>query len=74
MAEIGHRVGRVGWAKIARTVGPSTVVVPNVLREHYTQVPLVDDHHAVGEFGSDRAHKPFSETVRPGAPRRNPDL
>jgi hypothetical protein len=37
------------------------------------QVPLVEDQHAVGEFGSDSAHESFGETVRPRAMRRNPD-
>ena len=60
-------------AKFAGAVRPSTVVVPNVLREHHTQVPLTEDQHAVGAFGSDRAYEPFGETVRPGATRRNLD-
>jgi hypothetical protein len=59
--------------KFAGAVGPSTVVVPNVDCEHHTQVPLVDDQHTVSKFGSDRAHKPFGETVRLRAPGRNPD-
>jgi hypothetical protein len=46
--------------------------VPNIFREHQTQVPLIADQHAVGEFGSDRTHEPFSETVRPRTTRRNP--
>jgi hypothetical protein len=28
----------------------------NVLREYHTQVPLTEDQHAVGEFGSENAH------------------
>ncbi len=47
--------------------------MPNVFREHHTQVPLTEDQYAVGEFGSDRAYEPFGETVRPRAARRNPD-
>jgi hypothetical protein len=47
--------------------------VPNVFREHHTQVPLAEDQYTVGEFGSDRADEPFSETVRPRTTRRNPD-
>jgi hypothetical protein len=64
----------VGWlwrAKFAGAVRPSTVV-PDVLREHHMQVPLAEDQHAVGEFGSDRAYEPFGETVRPRAARRMP--
>jgi hypothetical protein len=53
------------WAKFAGTVRSSTVVVPNVFREHHTQVPLAEDQYTVGEFGSGRAYEPFSETVRP---------
>lgn len=60
-------------AKSAGAVRPSTVVVPNVFRDHHTQVPLTEDQYAVGEFGSDRAYEPFGETVRPRAARRNPD-
>jgi hypothetical protein len=61
------------WAKVTAAVRPSTVVVPNIFREHDTQVPLIEDQHAVGEFGSDRTHEPFGETVRPRATWRNPD-
>jgi hypothetical protein len=54
-------------------VRPSAVVVPNVFREHYTQVPLVEDQHAVGELGSEGSDEPCDEAVRPRTPRRNPD-
>ncbi len=64
---------RPWWAKFAGAVGSSTVVVPNVVCEHHTQVPLIEDQHAVGEFGSDCPHEPFGEAVRPWATRRNPD-
>jgi len=37
-------------------------------------MPLTEDQHTVGEFGSDSADEPFSETVRLRAPGRNPDL
>jgi hypothetical protein len=73
IAEVGHGMGRLRWAKFAGTVGPSTVVVANVLREHHTQVPLTEDQRAVGEFGSEGALEPFGETVRPRATRWNPD-
>ena len=66
-------MGRSWRAKVAGTVRSSTVVVPNVFREHHTQVPLAEDQYTVGEFGSDRAYEPFSETVRPRTTRRNPD-
>ena len=65
MAEVCHGMGWVGRAKVAGTVWPSTVVMPNVLGEHHMQVPLTEDQHAVGEFGSDRADEPFGETIRP---------
>ncbi len=61
------------WAQFAGTVWPSTVVMAKVLGEHQTQVPLTEDQHAVGEFGSDGADKPFSETVRLRAAWRNSD-
>ena len=43
------------------TVCASTVVMPNALGEHHTQVLLTEDQHRVGEFGSDRADEPFGE-------------
>jgi hypothetical protein len=51
-------------AKVAGTVRPSTVVVPNVLREHHTQVPLTEDQYVVGGFGSEGADETFGEAVR----------
>ena len=51
-------------AKFAGTVGSSTVVVANVVSEHNTQVPLTEDQHSVGEFGSDGAYESFCEAVR----------
>ncbi len=66
-------MGRPWWAKVAGTVGPSTVVVQNVFREYHTQLPLAEDQHAVGEFGSQGADDSFGKTVRPGATRRNSD-
>jgi hypothetical protein len=51
MAEVRDGVGRWEWAKVAGAVGPSTVVVANVLREHYAQVPLAEDQPSVDEFG-----------------------
>ncbi len=55
-----------GWAKFAGAVRSSTVVVPNVVCEHHTQVPLIEDQHAVGEFGSDRPHEPFGDSSPAG--------
>ena len=49
------------------------VVVANVLSEHDPQMPLTEDQHAVGEFGSDSADEPLGETVRSRATERNPD-
>jgi hypothetical protein len=66
-------VGRPWWVKVAGAVGSSAVVVPDVLGEYHTQVPLIEDQHTVGEFGSKGAHEPFGETVRPWATRRNSD-
>jgi hypothetical protein len=36
-------------------------------------MPLTEDQHAVGEFGSDGADEPLGETVRSRAVGRNPD-
>ena len=70
-------VGR-GGRKVTGTVG-STVVVANVspknvFPKHYPQMLLTEDQHAIGEFSSDGADEPFSETVRLRATGRNPDL
>jgi hypothetical protein len=73
VAQVRDGVGGLWWAKVTAAVGPSTVVVPNIFREHDTQVPLIADQHAVGEFGSDRTHEPFGETVRPRRTWKNPD-
>ena len=59
------------WVKVVGAVGSSTVVVANVVREHHTHVPLIEDQHTVGKFGSDSAHEPFGEAVRPRVMRRN---
>jgi hypothetical protein len=73
VGQVRDGVDRSWWAKVTAAVRPSTVVVPNIFREHHTQVPLIADQHPVGEFGSDRMHEPFGETVRPRTTRRNPD-
>jgi hypothetical protein len=73
IAEVRHGVGRSWRAKFTGAVRSSTVVVPNVFREHQTQVPLTKDQYPVSEFGSDRAYEPFGETVRLRTTRRNPD-
>ena len=73
VAEVREGVSRLRWAKATGTVGPLTVVVPNIFCDHYTQVPLTEDQHTVGEFSSDSAHESFGEAVRPRTTRRNPD-
>jgi hypothetical protein len=47
--------------------------VANVVGEHYTQVPLAEDQHSVGEFGSQGADESFGQAVRPWATRGNLD-
>jgi hypothetical protein len=47
--------------------------VANIPFKHNPQMPLTEDQHEVGEFGSDGADEPFGETVRLRAPGRNPD-
>jgi hypothetical protein len=66
MAEVRHGVGRLRWAKVAGAVWSPAVVVPDVLREYHTQMPLIEDQHVVGEFSSEGADESFGETVRPG--------
>jgi hypothetical protein len=65
MVEIRGGVGRSGWVKVAGAVRSSVVVVANIFGEYCTQVALVDDQYAVGQFGSQGADKPFGETVVP---------
>jgi hypothetical protein len=62
----------VWWVTFAGPVWPSTVVMLNVLREHRTQMPLIEDQHSIGEFGPEGAHEPFGKAVRTRAARRNP--
>ena len=70
MVEVRHGAGRLRWAKVAGAVESSPVVTPNVLREYHTQVPLVEDQHAIGEFGSEvrtnRSAKQFARGQRGG--------
>jgi DNA-binding XRE family transcriptional regulator len=49
MAEVCHGMGRLRRAEFAGTVRPSTVVVPNVLREHHTQVERTGEQAALAE-------------------------
>ena len=63
ITEAGHGVGPSWSAKFAGAVRSSTVVEPNVLREHQTQVPLTKDQYPVNQFGSDRADEPFGKTI-----------
>jgi hypothetical protein len=73
VAEVRNGVGWLGWAKVAGAVGSSTVVVAKVFGEHCTEVPPVDDQHAVGEFGSQGADEPFGKAVRLWATWGNSD-
>ena len=73
IGEVRHRVGRSWRAKFAGAVRSSTVVVPNVVREHQTQVPLTKDQYTVGDFSPDRADEPFGKTIRPRTAQRNLD-
>jgi hypothetical protein len=61
ITEVCHGVGRSCRAKFAGAVRASTVVVPDVLREHHTQVPLTKDQYPVGDFSPDRADEPFGK-------------
>jgi hypothetical protein len=70
VAEVRDGVGWLRWVKVAGLVRSLAVVVANVVREHDTQVPLTEDHHAVGEFGSqvrmNRSAKQFARGHRGG--------
>src|SRR5689334_21079779 len=52
---------------------PPLVVVGGVGSKYPTQVLLPEDQHPVDDLGPHRQHEPFGETVRPRAPRRNPN-
>ena len=58
-------MGRPGWAKLAVTVQPSTVVVPDVLGKHGAQMPLTQDVDA-RRAGQLRV-SPRTEKLRPPA-------
>ena len=63
IAEVRYGMSRSRWAKVVGTVRPSTVVMPNVLREHQTQVPLTEDQRVQRS----RRQPPFGKRLR--APR-----
>ena len=65
-AGVGHGVSRWGLAKAVGAVRSAAIVVPNVLAEHHTHVPLTEDQHAVGEFGFDSAHEPSTQQFARG--------
>jgi hypothetical protein len=44
----------VAWrAQLQRAMRPPRVVLPGVLRKHSMEVPLTEDQHPIGQFGSD---------------------
>lgn len=45
-------MGRSWWVKVASTVRPSTVVVPNVFREYHTQVLFAEDQISIRSVSS----------------------
>jgi len=51
---------------VAGSVGSSAVVVADVGREYHTHVPLIEDQHAVGEFGWQGADESFGKNSSPG--------
>jgi hypothetical protein len=55
---------------LVRTV---LVVVPGVLGQHLSQVPLAEDQHVVQALVPQRAHEPLRVGVRPRRPDRRPD-
>ena len=42
---------------------PLDVVVGDVLREHGSQVPLIEDEHVVQALGAEGAHHPLGDGV-----------
>jgi len=56
MTEVRDGVGGPWRAKVAGTMGSSTVVMANIFGEYDKQVSLAEDQHAVGEFGPQGAH------------------
>jgi hypothetical protein len=64
------------WAwrvQLERSMRPPRVVVHRILGEHPAEVPLAEDQHAVGEFGSDGQHEAFGEAVGSRAAGRDLD-
>jgi hypothetical protein len=73
MVEIRGGVGRSWRAKVASAVRSSAVVMANIFGEYCTQMALVDDQHAVEQFGSQGTDEPFGEAARSWTPWRNAD-
>jgi len=58
MSEIRDRRFCAWRVQPQRSMRPPRVVVRRVFGEHPTQVPLPEDQHPVGVFGSDRQQRP----------------
>ena len=67
---VGDRL-RPGWLELLSAMGPLGVVVLDVLGDHRVQMPATEDHHPVGELGSDGADEPLRVAVRLRTPRWN---
>jgi hypothetical protein len=51
------------WAQLLAAVGWLRVVVADVLVHKQSRVPLAEDHHSVGEFGSHGSCESLAEAV-----------
>ena len=52
---------------------PISVVVPGVLGQDLTEMPLAEDRHVVQALAAQRAREPLGECVRPRRPDRGLD-
>ena len=51
------------WARLLAAVGSLRVVAVDVIVQTRSKVPLAEDHHSVGEFGSHGSDESFGEAV-----------
>ena len=69
--EIERPVGVVQWGSLAAgLVSPTTVIVPLVVGQHPSQVPLTVDQQMVEALAPQCAHESFGVGVRTRRPRR----
>ena len=70
-AVCSYGVVRPRWTELVGTVRSSAVVVSDVAGKYCSQVPLTEDQHSVGEFGSGGEYESLGEAICPRQSGRN---